>query len=104
MKIHNYNLDQIKSLIVDRKDLLVVTSPSCTSENAISKQLGSINDSNWRISLTGVNANSSIDSLCHDIIRQALPNKAEDTAPIVAQVHQYLEHSARNGIVACNHH
>ena len=42
---------------------------------------------------------ANIDSLSHDIIQQALPDKAEDTLPIVSQVHKYLEHSARNGIM-----
>ena len=99
MKILNFNLGQIKTLIAEGTDLLVITSPASLGKNALSNQIGSIRDSNWRTSLICANADTSIDSLSHDIIQQALPDKAEDTLPIVSQVHKYLEYSANSGIV-----
>ncbi len=99
MKILNYNISQIKTLIVEGTNLLVITSPANLGKNALSSQIGSIRDSNWRTSLICADVNTNIDSLSHDIIQQALPDKAEDTLPIVSQVHKYLEHSARNGII-----
>jgi len=95
MKILNYNLSQIKTLIAEGTDILVITSPANLDKNALSN----LKNSNWRISLIRANANTNIDSLSHDIIQQALPDKAEDTFPIISQVHKYLEYSANNGIV-----
>jgi len=95
MKILNYNLSQIKTLIAEGTDILVITSPANLGKNALSN----LKNSNWRISLIRANANTNIDSLSHDIIQQALPDKAEDTLPIISQVHKYLEYSAKNGIV-----
>jgi DamX protein len=95
MKILNYNLSQIKTLIAEGTDLLVITSPANLGKN----ELSNLKNSNWRISLIRANANTNIDSLSHDIIQQALPDKAEDTLPIISQVHKYLEYSEKNGIV-----
>jgi len=99
MKILNYNLSQIKTLIAEGTDLLVITTPANSGKNVLSNQIRSIRDSNWRTSLICANAGTNIDSLSHDIIQQALLDKAEDTLPIVSQVHKYLEYSANNGIV-----
>jgi len=99
MKILNYNLSQIKTLIEEGTDILIITSPANTGKNALSNQIRSIKDSNWRTSLIRAYAGTNIDSLSNDIIRQALPNKAGGSLPIVSQVHRYLEYSARNGIV-----
>ena len=99
MKILNYNLGQIKTFIVEGTDLLVITPPANSGKNALSNQIRSIRDSNWRTSLICANAATNIDSLSHDIIQQALPDKTKDTLPIVSQVHKYLEYSANNGIV-----
>ncbi len=99
MKILNYNLGQIKTLIAEGTDLLVITSPANSGKNALSNQIRSIRDSNWRTSLICASAGTNIDSLSQDIIQQALPDKADNTLPIVSQVHRYLEYSARNGII-----
>ncbi len=99
MNIRNYSLEQIKALIVEGSDLLVITSPASSGKNALSGQVESIRDPYWRTSLVLADANTNIESLSREIIKQALPDQFSDKLPAVSQVHQYLEYSALNGIL-----
>ncbi len=99
MNIRNYSLEQIKALIVESTDVLVITSPASSDKNALSGQMKSIRDPYWRTSLILANENTNIESLSHEIIRQALPDRVKDKIPAESQVHKYLEYSALNGIL-----
>jgi len=99
MNIRNYSLEQIKALIVEGTDVLVITSPASSDKNALSGQMESIRDPYWRTSLILADANTNIESLSHEIIQQALPDQFNDNLPAVSQVHKYLEYSALNGIL-----
>jgi len=99
MNIRNYSLEQIKALIVEGTDVLVITSPAGSDKNALSGQMESIRDPYWRTSLILANENTNIKSLSHEIIQQALPDRVKDKIPAVSQVHKYLEYSALNGIL-----
>ena len=99
MNIRNYSLDQIKTLIEEGTDVLVITSPASSDKNALSGQVESIRDPYWRTSLILANENTNIESLSHEIIQQALPDLVKDKTPAVSQVHKYLKYSALNGIL-----
>jgi len=99
MVIRNYSLEQIKALIVEGTDVLVITSPASSDKNALSGQVESIRDPYWRTSLILADTNTNIESLSHEIIQQALPDRVKDKIPVVSQVHKYLEYSALNGIL-----
>ena len=99
MNIRNYSLEQIKALIVEGTDVLVITSPASSDKNALSGQLESIMDLYWRTSLILVSEDTNIESLSHGIIQQALPDQFDANLPAVSQVHKYLEYSALNGIL-----
>ncbi len=99
MNIRNYSLEHIKALITEGNDLLVITSPDSSDKYALSGQVESIIDPHWRTSLIRADANTNIESLSHEIIEQALPDRVNDNLPIVSQVHRYLEYSAQNGIL-----
>ncbi len=99
MNIRNYSLEQIKALIVEGTDVLVITSPASSDKNALSGQVESIRDLYWRTSLILADANTNIESLSHEIIQQAFPDRVKDKIPVVSQVHKYLEYSALNGIL-----
>lgn len=99
MNIRNYSLEHIKALIAEGNDLLVITSPASTDRNVLSGQVESIKDKHWTTSLIHADANTNIESLSHEIIEQALPDRVNDNLPVVNQVHRYLEYSAQNGIL-----
>jgi len=99
MNIRNYSLEHIKALIAEDNDLLVITSPASTDRNVLSGQVESIKDKHWTTSLIHADANNNIESLSHEIIEQALPDRVNDNLPVVNQVHRYLEYSAQNGIL-----
>jgi len=99
MNIRNYSLEQIKALIVESSDLLVIISPASSDKNALPGQVESLKDPHWSTSLILADANTNIESLSHEIIEQALPELAKDNLPAVSQVHKYLEYSALKGIL-----
>ncbi len=71
MNIHNYSLEQIKALIVESTDLLVITSPTSSDKSTLSGQVESTRDQNWGTSLILANENTNIESLSQEIIKQA---------------------------------
>ncbi len=91
------------TLIVERSETLAITSPN-GSENGsgnteLFNQISSMQDPDCRICVIDVNANTTIDSLSHDIIQQTSITKTNELYPIVGQVHQYLEYAAQNNFL-----
>lgn len=95
----NHRLAWIRNLVVTDTKLLVLTASPGGGKTVFSQHLHSLAEPNWTMCLARASTVTTIDLLAHDIVRQALPGKAEDSAPPVSQIHKYLEYSAQKKTV-----
>src|SRR5688572_13005908 len=95
----NFRLERIKEAIAGGTKIIVVTSAPGAGKSTFAEYLESLPESNWKMNLVQAESGMSMEKLAHEIIRQALPDKAADPTRSVALLHKYLELSSRNNFV-----
>lgn len=89
----------IKKVIAGGNRLVLICGAPGAGKSTLADYLESIPEQGWMVGLVPAAADMSREKLAYEIIQQVSPDKADDPAAAIAQLHRFLEYSNNNALI-----